>query len=96
MVPYDTFATPANTSVDVLCLGQTGRRAVWLERSWDTDEFRLMKMGPGGIAELLAPNRTPPIAPHARHALAFDEAAGRVCLGLHTGELYVLDFVEPV
>ncbi|KAF8920326.1 hypothetical protein CPB85DRAFT_1274611 [Mucidula mucida] len=42
-MPVHVFSTPASAASDIICLGPTGRRAVWLERRWDTDSFTLMK-----------------------------------------------------
>ncbi|TFK72888.1 hypothetical protein BDN72DRAFT_894340 [Pluteus cervinus] len=90
------FSTSPSASAEIVCMGKTGRRAIWLERRWDTDEFRLMKAtfdsSRSGKVDVLLPRHLAlPFEPQACNSLEFDEATGRVYLGLHTGELYVLD-----
>jgi hypothetical protein len=72
------------------------RRAVWLEYDYDRDEMRCMKAtwAGGGLVqgELLAPVPELPVRPAECRALAFDEAAGRLCLGLYSGVTVVLDY----
>lgn len=91
------FPMSRGTSAEIVCLGKTGRRVIWLERKWDTDEFRLMKttLDPGQplarVDMLLAKHLALPFRPQACSSLGFDEGSGRVCLGLHTGELYILE-----
>ncbi|KAI5835077.1 hypothetical protein K523DRAFT_411818 [Schizophyllum commune Tattone D] len=133
-----TFRMDPLVGLDAVCLGRTGRRAVWLERNWENDIFALEKADFGAPAvegfgasarslevagkavsadgksispdikssasEAMAEKRQPVIAPllpphlalpfeaHACQSLAFDEAKGRVCLALHTGDVYVVDF----
>ncbi|KAJ7035024.1 hypothetical protein C8F04DRAFT_1099826 [Mycena alexandri] len=97
------FAHPLNThpasSAEIVCLGQTGSRAVWLERRWGSDEYMLMKaaFSPEGenpvvVEPLLARHMALPFQLHMCQALAFDEATGRVALAVHTGELHLLQF----
>ncbi|KAI3614925.1 hypothetical protein WG66_016995 [Moniliophthora roreri] len=90
-----------SSAVDIMCVGQSGRRMVWLERRWDTDTFVLMKGhfpsntergGKAIVGPLVPPHTALPFEFHACQSLAFDEATGRVCVGLHTGDLYLLDF----
>ncbi|KAJ8072471.1 hypothetical protein PM082_016030 [Marasmius tenuissimus] len=87
----------SDATIDMICMGHTGRRAVWLERRWntDTDAFVLMK-GSFGRTPLVAPlvpsHVALPFVFHACQSLAFDEATGRVCVALHTGDIYLLDF----
>lgn len=89
------FCMQPKTSVDMACIGETGRRAVWLQHRWDTDEFELMKgsfsMAGSKVVSLLPRHLALPFEANACVSLSFDEAAGRVCVGLHTGELYILD-----
>ncbi|KAL1668155.1 hypothetical protein GGF50DRAFT_97077 [Schizophyllum commune] len=147
-----TFRMDPLVGLDAVCLGRTGRRAVWLERNWENDIFALVKadfgapagqgfgatatdgktVGAGGksissdvdgkmvssnadgrtispdtnssanqttaekrqpvIAPLLPPHLALPFEAHACQSLAFDEAKGRVCLAMHTGDVYVVDF----
>ncbi|KAF8656852.1 hypothetical protein AX16_002399 [Volvariella volvacea WC 439] len=98
-VPHvQQFPTTGNASAEIICLGSSGRRAVWLERNWETDEYRLVKATfddayPRGKVDALLPRHLAlPFEPQTCRSIAFNEASGRVCLGLHTGELYVLDF----
>ncbi|KAL0580947.1 hypothetical protein V5O48_001039 [Marasmius crinis-equi] len=94
--PVSAHKLPSSdATIDIICMGHTGRRAVWLERRWDTDAFVLMK-GSFDRAPLVAPLVPPhmalPFEFHACQSLAFDEATGRVCVALHTGDIYLLDF----
>jgi hypothetical protein len=93
------FAVPGSTSIEVVKIGTRGHRAVWLERNWELQQFRLMKLsapvghGKPSVGVLLPPDPELPFSPRECQSLAFDEVTGRVCLGLYTGDLYVLDFV---
>ncbi|EIN04839.1 hypothetical protein PUNSTDRAFT_128091 [Punctularia strigosozonata HHB-11173 SS5] len=99
------------TSQDSTALGPWGHRAVWLERNWEDEHVRLMKMsasppdhhGRRGtettdmgikLGVLVPPVPNLPFRPAECRSLAFDEAKGRVVLGLYSGDLCVLDFVE--
>ncbi|KAJ7158779.1 hypothetical protein C8R46DRAFT_1110267 [Mycena filopes] len=93
------LATHPNTSAEIVCLGETGSRAVWLERRWSTDEYTLMKAAftpgegePAVVEPLLARHMALPFQLHMCQALAFEEATGRVALAVHTGEIYILQF----
>jgi hypothetical protein len=93
------FRTELGASAEIVCLGETGQRAVWLERRWASDEYTLMKaaFSPVGdepviVQPLFARNLALPFELHTCRSLAFEEATGRVCLALHTGELYILQF----
>ncbi|CAA7266846.1 unnamed protein product [Cyclocybe aegerita] len=97
--PDYTFTTPPNVTLEPTCLGKTGRRAVWLEHQWNTDDFRLMKGSfiPTGDAPphavLLRPAEMAlPFEPHTCRSLAFEESSGRVWIGVHTGDIYILEF----
>lgn len=93
------FTVPGSTSVEIVKIGTRGHRAVWLEHNWELQQFRLMKLsGPIGgrkpsVGVLLPPDPELPFSPRQCQSLAFDEVTGRVCLGLYTGNLYILDFV---
>ena len=93
------FAVPGSTSIEVVKIGTRGHRAVWLEHNWELQQFRLMKLSaPVGhskpsVGVLLPPDPELPFTPRECQSLAFDEVTGRVCLGLYTGDLYILDFV---
>ncbi|OCH95392.1 hypothetical protein OBBRIDRAFT_883950 [Obba rivulosa] len=84
-------------SAQLADIGATGRRAVWLEHNWETQQKRLMRFEAQDECEplgvLLPPDPGLPFAPHACHSLAFDEVTGRLCLGFFNGDLYVVDFV---
>jgi len=96
------FHVADRASADFMCLGQTGRRAIWLEHrwehGWEADEFFLMKgsFSPDVdkepvVAPLLPRHLALPFELHTCQSLAFEEASGLICLGLHTGELYILE-----
>lgn len=92
------FSTPASVGIDIICIGDTGIRAVWLQRHWDTDKYTLMKgtfspdpEEPPIVANLLPPHLALPFETYTCQSLAFDESTSRVCLGLHTGDLYILE-----
>jgi hypothetical protein len=98
--PIDVVPTvvPGNdgTSAPVVCVGVTGRRAVYQERHWEREEVKLMRLShssAGSMAGVLVPPHPAlPFTPAACHSLAFDEVTGRLCVGLETGELYILDY----
>ena len=94
-------ALPSDTSVRLVGIGATGRRAVWMENSLETTRSRLMKMELGETSDgtleafrgVLLPSDPPlPFSMDACHMLAFDEATCRLCLGLWDGSLHVVDF----
>jgi hypothetical protein len=94
------FTVPGSTSIEVVKIGTRGHRAVWLEHNWELQQFRLMKLsapvaghGKPSVGVLLPPDPELPFTPRECQSLAFDEVTGRVCLGLYTGNLYILDFV---
>ncbi|KAA1467485.1 hypothetical protein DENSPDRAFT_832549 [Dentipellis sp. KUC8613] len=94
------FTVPTTNHASIIRVGPTGRRAVWIERNWDTDQTRLMKSylpsedtSSFNAGILLPPNPGLPFTPQLCHSIAFDEVVGRMCLGLITGDLWVLDFV---
>ncbi|KAF9477932.1 hypothetical protein BDN70DRAFT_880631 [Pholiota conissans] len=93
------FLTPANVTLEPMCLGKTGLRAVWLSHQWNTDDFKLMKASfPNAVnaeavvAPFHAPTLALPFEPHTCHSLYFDEAAGKVWVGVHTGDIFVFQF----
>jgi len=94
------FTVPGSTSIEISKVGTRGHRAVWLEHNWESQQFRLMKLSapvghsmPPSVGVLLPPDPELPFSPRECQSLAFDEVTGRVCLGLYTGTLYILDFV---
>jgi hypothetical protein len=93
---------PHMTSTEAISAG--AHRAVWLERNWDIDQVRLVRFWWArvriGVVESLIPKTgvllpaSPnlPLRPADIRALAFDETTGRLCLGLYSGKVYVLDY----
>ena len=96
---------PTDTSIRLVSIGASGRRAVWLEHSLETTRSRLMKLEIGSIEHgadsgsvlyhgvLLSPDPPLPFSTDACHSLAFDEATCRLCLGLWDGSLHIVDFL---
>ncbi|KAJ6513271.1 hypothetical protein C8R45DRAFT_963063 [Mycena sanguinolenta] len=100
-----SFACPFRTdsengvSTELVCLGETGHRAIWLERRWSSDEYTLVKAAfspvgdkPAIVQPLFPRHFALPFELHTCQCLAFEEATGTVCLAVHTGELYILQF----
>ncbi|KIY72333.1 hypothetical protein CYLTODRAFT_440599 [Cylindrobasidium torrendii FP15055 ss-10] len=97
-MPIHVFRTPTSAASDIVCLGRTGYRCVWLERRWDTDIFTLMKASfpsrdskTAFVERLLPPTFTLPFLASSIQSMSFEESTGRISLGLHTGQLYLLD-----
>jgi len=93
------FSTHPSASAEIVCLGETGSRAVWLERRWTGDEYTLMKGtfspnrgNPVIVEPLLARHLALPFELRMCQALAFKESTGRVCVAVHSGDLYILEF----
>ena len=99
MIEPRRFTVPESTSIEVVKVGTRGHRAVWLEHNWELQKFRLVKLsvpvghGKPSLGVLLPPDPELPFTPRECQSIAFDEVTGRVCLGLYTGDLYILDFV---
>lgn len=95
------FDIPVGSYPEYSYFGTTGRRAVWLEQSLHSDCVQVLRLNydPNVRAKLpavdvlLPPEPQLPFKPSACHALAFDEATGRLCIGLFNGLVYVLDYV---
>ncbi|KAK7033115.1 F-box domain-containing protein [Favolaschia claudopus] len=100
-----SFRTETAASAEIVCLGDTGQRAVWLERRWSTDEYTLMKAAfspvdldsgsktePVIVQQLFARHLALPFAFHTCCCLAFEEASCTVALAVHTGEVYIVQF----
>lgn len=94
------FRLKPGSHVEHLSVGRTGHRMVWLERSWETDAYELMKASfPESSAygnrirvnQLIPPHVALPFELHRCTAIWLEEATGRVCFGLHTGEIYLLE-----
>ncbi|KAF8638300.1 hypothetical protein AX17_002320 [Amanita inopinata Kibby_2008] len=95
--PSHRFRTRTGTRPEIVCIGKTGLRAVWLDYQWETDEFRLWKgtfqIGELAVVSPLVPAHLPlPFELHAISSLSFEEVTGRVCVGLQTGAAYLLAF----
>ena len=91
------FVTAIGTRPVIMCMGMTGYRAVWLEHRWENEEYKLWNatFRPGGaaIVDLLVPPHHPlPFEAQMIASLSFEEATGRVCVGLRTGAVYILEF----
>lgn len=48
--------------------------------------------GASSVGVLLPPNPSLPFVPEGITCMAFDEATGRLCVGLITGDLWMLDY----
>ncbi|KIY43992.1 hypothetical protein FISHEDRAFT_77911 [Fistulina hepatica ATCC 64428] len=82
---------------DIVAVGLSNRRAVWLERNWDADTYRLVRASFSDakcalIQPIVPPHLSLPFEPHTCYSLTFDEASGRVAMGIHTGQIYILQF----
>lgn len=96
------FPMPPETTVKLVRIGASGRRAVWIEHNWEFEETRVMRAHfPSEYPEeasvsVLIPaipvNPALPFTPRAAQSLAFDETTGRVCLGLYDGVVWILDY----
>ena len=91
------FGTATGTRPEIVCMGKTGYRAVWLDHQWESDEYKLWKAtfrpGNAAVVDLLVPPHHPlPFEAHMIVSLSFEEATGRVCVGLRTGAVYILEF----
>lgn len=72
---------------------------VLLERLWETDEYKLKKITLPMIGttnrvvvhELIPPHIALPFELYRCISIWFEEAMGRICFGLHTGEVYLLE-----
>ncbi|KAI0783678.1 hypothetical protein C8Q75DRAFT_782887 [Abortiporus biennis] len=91
------------SSQQLIQLGTTGYRMVWIEHEMETGRNKVMKFE-GRVQEvkqpviqyglLLPPQPDLPFSLNACNSLAFDEVTGRVCLAFYEGSLHVLDFVD--
>ncbi|KAH8826618.1 hypothetical protein DL96DRAFT_1681635 [Flagelloscypha sp. PMI_526] len=86
--------TSADTTASIMCIGSTGKRAVWLERTIETNEFRLMKTTfseNGSVTSPLLPaGMVLPFRLDMCNAMFYHEGKGIVLLGLYTGLIYSL------
>ncbi|KAF5327270.1 hypothetical protein D9619_004244 [Psilocybe cf. subviscida] len=106
--PILRIPTPVDVTLEAMCIGKTGQRAVWSSRDWNMDEHVLMKaqLASSRVAghsdkrrsfrEIVTPLQPPsvvfPFQQGACRSLSFDEASSRAFAGLISGELYVLHF----
>lgn len=83
----------STTVVDLMSVGRSGKRAVWLERTVETNEYRLMKTtfeSDASSSPLLPPGMVLPFKLETCTALFLHEAKGQVLLGSYTGHVYIL------
>ena len=99
LMQREVFGAPRDSSVKLVRVGVTGRRAVWIEQNWETDGFRVIKahfpdenVDWSTVHVLIPPNPSLPFSPQMCNSLAFDETTGRLCVGVATGDLWMLDF----
>ncbi|KAH7903229.1 hypothetical protein BJ138DRAFT_1184539 [Hygrophoropsis aurantiaca] len=85
-------------------LGETGRRAVWVDmggdmggemmlRKWSASRYRRGKELLAGASVLMPSKSGLPFTLGDICGIAFDEASCRLCVSLYNGELYVCDFL---
>lgn len=101
--PVHTFTIPPNVSLEPICVGKAGKRVVWLLHEWNNDAYHLMKatfpktgdpsLHPHLVVDLQPPELPLPFEPRDCKALYLEEASGRLFVGVHTGEIYILDFI---
>ncbi|KAI5122289.1 hypothetical protein M0805_002368 [Coniferiporia weirii] len=94
------FDIPIGSYPEHPYLGTKGRRAVWIEQSLKSDYVQILRLDynpeerkPPAVDVLLPPEPQLPFKPSSCRALAFDEASGRLCVGLYNGSVYILDYV---
>lgn len=102
--PSTLLPMTRHSSSTEFCLGETGFRAVWLERWWDDDEYHFAKatFGPLGgstmdssrasVDPLWPAHAAIPFLPSSCVAIYFEESTGRTCLSLETEDVYVVEF----
>lgn len=85
---------------DLVQLGTCGHRAVWLQQPLESDDVHVYRLDYDAASQrlspvtvLLPPEPGLPFKPRDCRTLAFDEATGRLCVGLYDGSIYVLDYV---
>ncbi|KAH6913076.1 hypothetical protein BKA70DRAFT_1261809 [Coprinopsis sp. MPI-PUGE-AT-0042] len=97
--PLWTFEIPSGSYPDILCVGESGQRLLWLERKWEAEEedyYRIMKAAfnteSGLSATRVWPNYVAlPFQPPTCRAMYLEECTGRMCFALHTEEIYVAE-----
>ncbi|KAH9481722.1 F-box/WD repeat-containing protein 7 [Psilocybe cubensis] len=96
--PLHSFPTPPNSTLEPICIGTSGSRAVWLAHQWNNDEYHLVKGSFGEDGSYLVTDLQPPELPlpfEARDckALYLEETRGRLFVGVHsTAEVFILEF----
>jgi hypothetical protein len=88
-----------HSSPQLVCLGSSGQRAVWLEQNYGSDdlEVRFMRLAPSQSRSAdydispLCTNGLPFSAQHVSR-IAFDEIRTRLLVSLITGDMWLLDF----
>ncbi|KAF9557424.1 hypothetical protein CPC08DRAFT_819882 [Agrocybe pediades] len=100
-MPTHTFDIPPDVTLENVSVGKTGCRAVWLSHQWSTDDYQLMKgsfsvrgdvLGHKLISPLQPPELALPFQAHTCRSLYFENNTGRLFVGIHTGEIYILQF----
>jgi hypothetical protein len=84
-------------TISDVCIGRQGRYATWVTRPHDdTDEVIVVRAsfrqdGTSRILPLLQSQETIPFELKRLTSLSLDESTGRICVGLFTGEIYILE-----
>jgi hypothetical protein len=96
--PLWSLETPTGSYPDILCVGESGQRLLWLERKWEAEEeyYRIMKAAFNAESGLSMTRVWPnyvalPFQPHACRAMYLEECTGRMCFALHTEEIYIAE-----
>jgi hypothetical protein len=95
--------TPQGWMCSISHISAGAHRAVWIKHDWEREEYAVIKVLHSSVddgqsisdhhtAELLAPVPELPVRPADVDALAFDEVCGRVCLGLYSGVVVIVDY----
>ncbi|PFH52966.1 hypothetical protein AMATHDRAFT_1698 [Amanita thiersii Skay4041] len=95
--PTHTFSTEIETTPQIVCIGKTGLRAVWLDKQFENEGPKLWKATfqtgmAAAVTPLVAPHQPLPFEARMVSTLRFEEATGRVAVGLWTGAVYILEF----
>lgn len=78
------------------CVGKTARRAVWFNEDWNGERSRFMKISITGDIRPTVRNLVPlhfplPFDMNQIISLCFDEALGRLCIGLYSEGVVIMD-----
>ncbi|KAH7904109.1 hypothetical protein BJ138DRAFT_1119722 [Hygrophoropsis aurantiaca] len=86
--------------LDEVQLGATGRRAVWVDigdattlKKWTASRYCRGEELSAGTTVLVPPASGLPFSLEVIRRIAFDEVTCRLCVSLHTGELYLCEFL---